>query len=144
MARQDPYANFRFLVEIEGLPEMQFSEVMMPDASADVIEYREGGEPSTVRKLPGLIRYRNLTLKRGFTGSRDLFNWWRTVVDGTVDRRNVSVRLLNAQREEVARWNFFNAFPARYDVSDLKGQGNEVVIETIEIAHEGMELETND
>jgi len=51
---------------------------------------------------------------------------------------------LNAQREEVARWNFFNASPGRYDVSDLTGQGNEVVIETIEIAHEGMELETND
>ena len=73
--RIDPYKNFRFLVEIDGIVQAGFSEATIPDSSQDPIEYREGNEPPTVRKIPGIIKYGNVTLKWGITDSLDLYNW---------------------------------------------------------------------
>ncbi len=137
----DPYQNFNFLVEIDGITQAGFSQVLMPDAYFDVVEYREGGDPhSSVRKLSGRAHYGNLVLKWGTTNSRELFDWWKSIRDGNVDRRNISVVLLNEKREEVKRWNFIRAWPVRYKPADLAAKGNEVAIETLEIAHEGMDL----
>lgn len=139
--RNDPYRNFNFLVEIDGITQAGFSQVLMPDAYFDVVEYREGGDPvSTVRKLPGRVHYGNLVLKWGTTNSRELFDWWKSIRDGNADRRSISVVLLNERREEVKRWNFVQAWPARYKPTDLEAKGHEVAIETLEIAHEGMDL----
>jgi phage tail-like protein len=137
----DPYQNFNFLVEIDGITQAGFSQVLMPDAYFDVVEYREGGDPhSSVRKLPGRAHYSNLVLKWGTTNARELFDWWKSIRDGNLDRRNISVVLLNEKREEVKRWNFIRAWPVRYKPADLAAKGNEVAIETLEIAHEGMDL----
>lgn len=140
-ARTDPYRNFNFIVEIDGIAQMGFNEVIFPEASADVVEYREGGELGTVRKLTGRIKFGNLVLKAGITTSGDLYDWWRSVQDGHTQRRNLSVILLDEGRNAVKRWNFFNAWPARYQPSALNARGHEVVIETLEIALEGMEVE---
>ncbi|MDR7550344.1 MAG: phage tail protein [Armatimonadota bacterium] len=139
-ARVDPYRNFNFLVEIDGIAQTGFREVILPEATADVIEYREGHEPSAVRKLKGRVRLGNLILRWGATGSRDLYDWWRRVQDGAADRRTISVILLDDDRTPVKRWNFRAAWPVRYEISALDAAGHEVLIETLEVAHEGMEL----
>lgn len=138
--RKDPYRNFRFRIEIDGIAQAGFSEAIMPDASADVIEYREGSELPAVRKLLGRIKYGNITLKGGITDSLDLYNWWKLVEQGNMEdaRRNMSVILMDEEGSDNARWDFKEAWPVRYKPSDLEAKGTEVVIETLEIAHEKM------
>lgn len=104
-----------------------------------MIEYREGADITSTRKLPGLIKYGNVTLRRGITKSRELFDWWRTVVDGTIQRRNVAIVLLDDTRSEVVRWLLRDAWIAGFEVGPLRAEGNDVLIESIELAHEGLE-----
>ena len=93
--RDNPYLNFNFLVDIGFGENMGFSEVAIPSGEIEVIEYREGDDKlNTARKLPGLAKYPNVTLKRGITGRTDLFEWWKSVRDGQVVRRNVTITLL--------------------------------------------------
>ena len=138
--RHDPYKAFNFRVEIDGIARAAFSEVGGLESETAVIEYRVGGEPSTVRKLPGLTKYANIVLRRGITQDPELWNWRQTVVQGKVDRRNGSIVLLDDDRTEVLRWNFFQGWIAKWEGPALNAKANEVAIETIEIAHEGLEL----
>ena len=140
MARKDPYKNYRFLVEIDGIVQAGFKEVTIPDSSQDPIDYREGSDQPTMRKIPGLIKYGNITLKWGMTDSMDLYNWRKQVEDGKTDdyRRNMAIILMNEQAEQVGRWQFSDAWPSKYDAPDLNAAGSEIAIETIEIVHEGM------
>lgn len=139
--RKDPYRNSKFLLEIDGIVQAGFSDVTIPDISTDPIEYREGNEDTTVRKLPGLTKYGNLTLKWGITDSMELFEWRKLVIQGKTDeaRKNIAVILQDEIGNEAARWNFREAWPIKYDAPDLSAKGNDVAIETIEIAHEGMD-----
>jgi phage tail-like protein len=138
--RDDPYKSFNFRVEIDGIARAAFSEVAGLESETAVVEYRVGGEPNTVRKLPGLTKYANIVLRRGITNDRDLWNWRQAVVQGNVDRRNGSVVLLADDGTEVVRWNFFRGWIAKWEGPALNASANEVAIETIEIAHEGLEL----
>jgi phage tail-like protein len=140
--RQDPYWSFNFRVEIEGIATASFSECSGLESSVDVVEYREGGDPMmSVRKLPGLRKYTNLTLKRGITQDKELYNWHRRILDGEIDLRNGSIFLLDDKRTEVLRWNFHNGWIRRYEGPTFNAKSNEVAIETIEICHEGLELQ---
>lgn len=140
--RHDPLQAFNFLVEIDGLTVAGFSQVSGLGSETEVIEYREGGDRlSSVRKLPGLTRYPNIVLKRGLSTDRSLWNWRRKVISGTADRRNGAIILLDGERRPVSRWLFRNGWPAKWEGPILKASGNEVAIETIEIAHEGLELD---
>lgn len=138
--RKDPYKNHRFLVEIDGITQAGFREVTIPDTAQDPIEYREGNEPTTVRKLPGLIKYGNVSLKWGITDSLDLYNWRKEVEDGKIKdaRKNIAVSLQGDEGEEVSRWEFSQCWPTKYDAPDGNATANEIAIETLEIAHEGM------
>jgi phage tail-like protein len=138
--RNDPYRNCRFLLEIDGITQAGFSEATIPDTSQDPIEYREGNEPPTVRKIPGLIKYGNLTLKWGITDSLELYNWRKLVEQGkaTEYRRNIAVILMNEEGSPKSRWEFTDAWPSKYDCPDLNAKGSDIAIETLEIAHEGM------
>jgi phage tail-like protein len=138
--RHDPYKAFNFRVEIDGIARAAFSEVGGLESETTVIEYRVGGEPNTVRKLPGLTKYANIVLRRGITKDAELWNWRLSVVQGNVDRRNGSIILLDDHGTEVVRWNFFHGWISKWEGPALKARGNEVAIETIEIAHEGLEL----
>jgi phage tail-like protein len=138
--RHDPYKAFNFRVEIDGIARAAFSEVGGLDSETAVIEYRVGGEPNTVRKLPGLTKYANIVLRRGITQDAELWNWRLTVVQGNVDRRNGSIILVDDDGTEVVRWNFFHGWIAKWEGPALSSKGNEVAIETVEIAHEGLEL----
>jgi phage tail-like protein len=140
-SRRDPLKNFRFHVEIDGVVSAGFRSVSGLAAEAEVIEYREGGDPLTsVRKLPGRVRYPNVTLRRGLTTSRDLWDWWKTVRDGGLQRRDVQITLLDDDRNEVLRWVLREAWIAKIEASDLDAQANEVALESVELAHEGLEL----
>jgi phage tail-like protein len=138
--RHDPFKNYSFLVEIDLIAEAAFSEVSGLSAEAEVIEYRQGSDVTSTRKLPGRIRYGNVTLRRGLTTSRELFDWWTTVVQGTLQRRNVAIVLLDDERRPVHRWLLHGAWPAKFEVGSLQAKGNDVLIESIELTHEGFEL----
>ncbi|MGB9180928.1 MAG: phage tail protein [Pyrinomonadaceae bacterium] len=137
--RVDPYRNFSFLVEIDGITQAGFSDCSGFGANTDPIEYREGGENKTPRKLPGLTKYPNITLKWGLTDSRELYDWYRDVVNGKIKRRNGSIILLDLEGKEKVRWNFFNAWPTKWDGPDFTAKGNDVSVETLELVHEGIE-----
>jgi phage tail-like protein len=146
MARQDPLRNFRFRVEIDNMSPISFSEVEIGAVMIDVIEYREGGENTTVRKLPGLTRYGNVTLRRGVlcsgqAGALDLFAWISLVSSGNIvaARRNVTIVVLDDSGEDCARFVVKSAWPVKYVPSELEGQGRDVFIESIELVNEGIE-----
>ena len=136
------HGNYNFVVEIDNFEVASFSEASVLEAEVEVVEYREGTDTTTSsRKLPGRVKYGNLVLKRGVTQSTQLFDWFKGVVNGMVERKNMSIILLSNSREEVARWTFLNAWPCKYKGPDLDAAGNEVAIEMLEIAHEGMGME---
>lgn len=139
--RNDPFGRYNFLLEIEGVTQAGFSEVGGLTNETEVIEYREGNDKvNSPRKIPGLTRYGNLILKRGVTADQSLWNWRKAVIDGQVDRRSGSIILLDESRAEILRWNFFNGWPCKWEGPALKAKSNEVAIETLEIAHERLEL----
>ena len=143
MPRRDPFKNYSFVVEIDGIASSAFKSVSGLAGEAEVIEYREGSDPvSSSRKLPGRVRYPNVRLSRGLTTSRDLWDWWETVVNGTVERRNVAITLLDDSRTPVLRWLLRDAWVAKFEAPELDASANEVAIETLELAHERLELDT--
>ncbi len=139
MARQDPFRNFRFKLEIDGIQQAGFSECSGFGSNIEVVEYREGGEPSTVRKLPGKISYPDITLKWGVTTSRELYDWHLAAVNGQVDRRNGSIVLQDDAGEEKVRWNFFAAWPSTYDGPDFNAKGNDVSVDSLTVSCERLE-----
>ena len=139
--RDNPYPNHNFAVDIGTGDEIGFSEVELPSGEIEVIEYREGNEIGRTRKLPGLVTYPNVTLKRGINGYLALYNWWKSARDGNIQRADVSITLLDERRQEVVRWNLSRAWPVKLEAGPLNAQGNEVAIETLELAHEGFEIE---
>jgi phage tail-like protein len=137
--RVDPLKNFRFLVEIQGIVQAGFSECTGFGSSVEVVEYREGGEPSTVRKLPAKITYSDITLKWGLTTSRELYDWHATAINGQVERKDGSIILQDDAGLEAVRWNFFNAWMSKYDAADLNAKGNDVAVDTATITVERLE-----
>jgi phage tail-like protein len=139
MSEPSILSNFRFRVEIDGITQAGFSEVQVAETAIEAIEYREGNEPTHVRKLPGLTKYGNVTLKWGATTSNELFNWWKAGADGQVQRRQMVVSLLDEQKKVVKRWLMRNVWPVRYAVSPLVAvDGRVAVTETLECAIESM------
>ena len=133
-----PYAKFRYTVEIDGLAAGGFSEVSGFDASIDVIEYREGDIVQTPMKMPGLKKYGNITLKQGVTDSTVMYDWLMLGVEGEVERKTLTITLLDATGAATASWQVINAWPTKYTAPDFNATSSEVAIETLEIAHEGM------
>jgi phage tail-like protein len=137
--RNDPIRNFRFRVEIDGIQQAGFSEVTGFDATVDPIDYREGTDPTHVRKLTGLTKFGNVTLKWGVTDSTALYDWHRQIVNGDIVRKNVAIIVVDEAGNDKARWNVVEAWPSKYDPADLNAKGNDVALELLELAHEGVE-----
>lgn len=133
-----PHGKFRYKVEIDGLDAGGFSEVSGFDASIDVMEYREGDMVQTPMKLPGLKKYGNITLKQGLADSMVLYDWIIAGVNGAVDRKTITITLLDEEEAPAASWQVINAWPTKYTAPDFNATSSEVAIETLEIAHEGM------
>ena len=139
-----PIPVFHFKVEWGG-KNVGFSEASGLTQELQVIEYRDGNSPdySTI-KMPGLHKYNNITLKRGIAKSdNDFFKWLNTVKLNTIERRDLTISLLNESHEPVMVWKAHNAFPVKVEGPGLKASGNEVAIESIEIAHEGLVLQND-
>jgi phage tail-like protein len=137
-----PIPKFHFRVEWGGT-RIGFTEVTGLEVSTDVIEYRDGVSPDYSKiKMPGMQKYGNITLKRGtFQADNEYFNWWNTVALNTIERRDITISLLNETHEPVVVWKIKNAWPVKVQSTDLKADGNEVAIETIELAHEGLTIQ---
>ena len=139
----DPFASFNFLLEIDGITKAGFSECTGLNAESNVIEYREGDEGITPRKLPGLNKFGNITLKRGISTDIEIFNLFKTVLDGDIQRDpSMSIVVLDEKRTERVRWNLLEAWPCKWMGPDLKANANEIAIESVEICHEGVERQT--
>jgi phage tail-like protein len=141
MARRDPLRNFRFRLEIDGLVLAGFSDVAIGATVTETIDYREGTDPPHVRKLSGLTKYGNITLKRGITDSLELFGWHQQIVQGGLDngRKRVVIVVQDETGQDEARFVVSDAWPVKYDPGDLVAKGNEVLIELLELANEGIE-----
>jgi phage tail-like protein len=140
--RTDPFRAFNFRVEFDGLTVGSFSEVSGLTAEGDAVDYREGTDiPLTVRKLQGLRKYTNIVLKNGYTGNRELWDWFRNIANGIDDRRNGSIILLDEERNEVMRWNVENAWINKIEAPTFNATANEVAIQSCELVHEGLSLE---
>ena len=133
-----PYAKFRYKVEIDGLEAGGFSEASGFDASIDVIEYREGDMVQTPMKLPGLKKYGNITLKQGVADSMVMYEWMIAGVEGEVERKTITITILDETETATASWQVINAWPTKYTAPDFNATSSEVAIESLEIAHEGM------
>jgi phage tail-like protein len=141
MARNDPYRNFKFRLEIEGIAQANFSEVTVGETTTDAVDYREGTDPSHVRKLDGLTKYGNVTLKWGVTASTDLYNWHKAIVSGQIqsNRKTVAIVVQDESGADKARFVVDQAWPMKYQPSGLNGKGNEVFVELLELVNEGIE-----
>jgi phage tail-like protein len=142
-SRNDPYGQFNFLIEIDGVTTAGFSEASGLTSDTNIMEYRDGDEalPATVRKLPGLIKFGNITLKRGYTQDITLWTWRQTVLNGTPQRTTGTVTLLNEARQPVLSWTFTQGWPTKLEGPGLNGKTSEVAIEVLEIAHEGLTVQ---
>ncbi len=138
-SRNDPYAAFNFVVEIDNVTVAGFSECSGLNTETDAIEYRTGNSDITVTKLPGLKKFGNITLKHGFTADRSLWEWRKKVLDGKTERQSGSIVLQNEAREDAIRWNFYEAWPRKFDGPTFNAKTNEVAIETLEIVCERIE-----
>ncbi|HEX6674945.1 MAG TPA: phage tail protein [Actinomycetes bacterium] len=139
MARIDPYTGFRFILEIDGIAQGSFSQVSGFGSRVEPIEYREGGDAPTVRKLPGRVTYPDITLRWGVTDDLQLYRWHRAAVDGHIERKNGSIVLLGDDGQEKVRWNFFQAWPSVWDGPDFDATANAVALHTLTISCERVE-----
>jgi phage tail-like protein len=139
-----PYSTRRFTVDLGTGQATPFSEVRLGDMIVGVLEYRDGSNPSPfVEKIPGKPAFGNIILKRNYRGSPELYEWWKEAALGTTNsRRNITISLLNDDATSVVTtWKVKNAFPIKIEGPHLKANGNEVAIETIELACESIEIE---
>ena len=142
---EDPYCNFRFTLELGSVQVAGFAECTGLNIETKVLEYKEGGNNLTTLKFPEASTYGNVTLKRGVTASSDLIDWQLDVATGTFEKNSrssnpsIAIVLMDETGASVRRWNLVRAFPVKWVGPDLKATGNEVAIETLEIAHEGIQ-----
>jgi phage tail-like protein len=139
--RDDPYQQFNFLVDIDGIRRAGFMECSGVTTDTDAIDYREGSDISmNVRKLGGLRKYTNIVLKRGYTQDKSLWEWRKKIINGAVERRSAEIILLNENRVEVLRWRIREAWISKWDSGPFNAKTNDVVVQTVELIHEGLEL----
>jgi phage tail-like protein len=135
----DPYRGFKFKVQIDGITKAGFREVSGLDAGTDPVDYRDG-DGTTIRKLAGLQKFSNITLKRGITEDQDLWKWRSMVMDGKIKdaRKNGQIILLDDEGKEAAEWTFTDGWPTKWTGPAFNATANEVAIDTLEITHEGL------
>ena len=142
--RNDPLRNFRFKLVIDNITQAAFSEVAIAESTIDAIDYRDGIDPPHVKKLSGLTKYGNITLKWGLTSggnALDLHKWFLDISAGKIreSRKQVAIIVQDEAGADKARFVISEAWPVKYDPGDLNAKGNEVLIEVLELANEGIE-----
>jgi phage tail-like protein len=144
--RSDPLVGFHFGIEIQGVITGYFTECSGIGSENEVIEHKvvDGTGKEFIHKIPGRLKWENVTLKRGITEDLQLWEWRDMIVAGNVEsaRKNGSIIMFDQQFSEVARWNFENAWPLKVSGPTPKSDSNEYGIEEIVIAHEGIYRDT--
>jgi phage tail-like protein len=137
-----PLPKFHFQVEWGGT-NISFTEVTGLEVETEVIEYRGGASPEYSKvKMPGMQKFANLTLKRGtFKSDNEFYAWFNTVKLNTIERRDITISLLNEEHEPTVVWKVKNAWPTKVTATDLKADGNETAIESMELVHEGLVMQ---
>jgi phage tail-like protein len=142
--RDDPYAAYNFQVIVTNVSDDgvavsgAFTEVSGLELEIPPIEYRTGPEDTTVRKIPGLKKFTNITLKRGITGHAGFWQWVVEAMNGRVRRTSGSIIMLDENRQEVMRWNFARAWPTKYTGPSFGAAKNEIAMETLVLAVESL------
>ncbi|MEV0290695.1 phage tail protein [Kribbella sp. NPDC050820] len=139
-ARIDPYTAFNFTLTIDGVQVGGFSEISGVNNENDKIDYREGAEGPTVRKLPGLKKFGDITLKRGYTTDDALWQWRKTVLDGKTVRHDGAIQLNDESNNKALRWEFTAAWPSKYSAPAFNAKTNEVAIEELVLQVENLVL----
>ncbi len=137
----DPFRNFNFLVELDNIAQASFIECTGLGSTTQVIEFREGGDNTTTRKLPGQTSYSDITLKWGLTNSTELWDWRQQVIDGDFlnARKTGSIVVYDLSNHvEVARWNFTRAWPTKWEGPVFNAKSSDIAIDTLVLAHEGL------
>lgn len=146
--RKDPYGNYRFRVEIDGIIKAGFKEVEGLNVTVDVVDYREGSEPTTnPHLLPGLSHYGPLILRYGVTQDcQEMWGWMEKVLAGHMDsaRRSMSVIILDSEGNDVVRYNLVEAWPSGWSLGKLDSVGRSMAIEELVIQYEGLDRESYD
>ncbi len=141
---EDALGNFAFQVEVDGVTIAQFKEATGLSTEISVIEHQENkpGAIPVLKKLPGVVKYGDVTLKRGQTDDPGWWRWIKEVQEGRIDaaRRNASIVLYDYERGERLRFNITNAWPSKLSVGGLQAGGGEVVVEEVTLVHEGLEV----
>jgi phage tail-like protein len=145
--RVDPFATFKFHVEIEDIKEAAFDECSGLDISTTVQEYEEGGLNEYVHKFPGRTKHSNVTLKRGLAVSNELFKWYQKMEEALltgkpVELKKVTITLNATAGKQSMRWTLADAFPVKWSGPAYKASEAAVAIESIEFAHHGISVET--
>jgi len=143
MAVNYPVSAFHYQVE-SGMTRIGFTEVTGLNVELQTIDYREGNSLDyQVSKMPGIPQYSNITLKRGvFRSDNEFFQWLNTVKMNNIERRDITISLLNEEHEPVMVWKVREAWPCKVEGPSLNSTGNEVAVESIELCHEGLIIET--
>src|SRR2546429_2560753 len=135
--RVDPYRGYNFKLEIQGVTEGYFTACTDMGVHVGVVQYRVGGTSALTRKLPGLVEYADVTLSYGVTISRQLWDWLMSAVEGKLQRKNVSVVLLDPDgTTEVLRWDLIDAWPREWRGAPLDALSGEIAVETLTLAVE--------
>ena len=136
-----PLPKFHFQVDWGGT-KIGFTEASGLEVTTDKIEYRDGVSPEFVKtQMPGMQTFGALTLKRGiFAGDNEFYEWWNTVSLNTIERRDITISLLNEEHMPVVIWKIKNAWPTKVTSTDLNSTSNEAAIESMELAHEGITM----
>lgn len=137
-----PLPKFHFQVKWDDT-ELAFQEVSGLDIETEPLEYRAGNNPVfSTSKMPGMIKTSNITMKKGvFAKDNAIFDWFNEIKMNTITRKAITISLLDEAQAPTMVWKVQNAFPVKVQGTDLKAEGNEVAVESIEIAHEGFVIE---
>jgi phage tail-like protein len=139
--RVDPYGQFNFKVEWDGIIQAGFKTCAGLESAQDPIEYREGTDRTLGRRrLPGMITSSNITLGRGITDNQELWQWRQDIIQGRSTRKNVSIIVMDDRGAEKIRWNLENCWPSKWTGPSFDASASEVAIESLEIVHEGITL----
>jgi phage tail-like protein len=145
--RNDPYASHNFHIVVDGISDegdavsCAFSEISGLETEIHAIDYRNGNEDITVRKIPGLKTFTNLVCKRGATGHTQFWDWIRDALDGDVQRREGAVILRDENQNDVMRWTFSRGWPCKYTAPTFNATNNEIAMESLEICVEDLKLD---
>jgi len=139
-----PLPKFHFVVQWGGT-RIGFTEVTGLEVTSEKIEYRDGASKEYHKvRMPGMQTFGDLTLKRGiFAADNEFYAWWNTVALNTIERRDITISLLNESHDPVVVWKVKNAWPTKVTSTDLNASGNESAIETLVLAHEGLTMENS-